>query len=215
MPRIPPTPGLIGYDFGYKPAIFLAVPPRRNAVMNQQTDEDDSGPPSCYSTYLDVIRGVISGMALCGCFSTVISGVTRYFTPSNLLGVNGSFNAIADVPDTSNTVWSTVVGSITLQEVTGSTVRPIDICDGDPIDDPFDANVLLVINCAPDHDFQLQAFMALSVDLGSASQAFASTDFSPETWFSPGDVVTNVVTCTLDGVNYYNNALAGGQLTVL
>ena len=157
----------------------------------------------------------VADMVLCGCFSAVDNidpSIIHYYAPSNLVGVNGVWTLDAISPgDPANTAWTKVIGTVDLQEYSGPPDEPCTV----PIGDPFTSDISLSVQCFPEQNGGLQALMTV-VDLAatSAGPVFASTDFSPETWFQPGDIVANVAHCVLDGLGYYSRPLAEGDLVV-
>lgn len=208
----------MGFDFGVKPAIYLAVSPFGNRLMNQQTDDDIFPILNCWETFGDTMDVAVSGIGLCGCFSDSSVGPgTRYWSSTGWSGVNGIWTLNASNPgDPANTVWQGVIGTITIQEFDGSPTRPAANCDGTEIGSPVTVDIFMNVGCTLDENRGLEAAITASGGPigGTAAQIFASTDFAPETWFQPGMSVPNVVVCTLDGSDYYVNVAADGSLIV-
>lgn len=212
-PRTATIAGWSGFDGGYRRAVSFAKYSGREV-------EDDDGPViipgTCWATYGDILSATVTGVALCGCF-VLFGAPDRFFSATGWTGVNGANMPLAATSpgDPANTGWSGIIGTITLQEFDGSTVRPIANCDGATIGAPFAVDVVLEVTCFASQNGGLQADMVVNALGGTAGQVFESTDHAPETYFQPGDVVPNIVTCTVNGIGYYNHVAAAGNLTIL
>lgn len=103
MNRFPPTLGVVGFDFGFKPAFSVAVLPL-GAVVKQQ--EDDVPLTFCHDRLGDTLDGVVSGVSVCsGCFTTGAGDVKFSFT-----GVNGGATLAWD-----GVKWTVGIGTLTVE----------------------------------------------------------------------------------------------------
>lgn len=131
MPRFPPTLGVVGFDFGTKPAFSVAA-----AIVGVPLKQQDDyqGPP-CLEVYGPSIALVSSLIASCGCYSrfpdfdqkvTILGTVNGSFSLTYVPGTSGFEAWLVDAVDTAtietyDSADGTCSGSITHTEV--ETVR--------------------------------------------------------------------------------------------
>lgn len=131
MPRIPPTPGLVGFDFGYKPAVMLAFPPGKELVKQQGEDERHPCPLN------SSVYALIINFTGCGCIQNIllewvaVTGHTDIDLPDPI-------EIPIITPGTSE--FLAVVGTVTVQKYTASGCAT-------PDGAPFDVDVKLFISC--------------------------------------------------------------------
>lgn len=163
----------------------------------------------CWSRFGNVIEGTFTFVQICGCFIVTQAGQPdRFFMPSNLVGVNGTWDFDAGAPDDpANTIWAKpAIGTIDLQEFDDGT------CAGTPIGDPFTVDVNAQVNCFPESDGGLQALANIPFFDGTSANLVYQSD--PLTFFQPSDVVPNVLQCDVDGLGRFLQAAAKGFFTV-
>lgn len=139
MNRFPPTAGIVGHDFGYKPAFSLAVIPQGVPIRQQQTEEEDFR--SCHDLLGDTLSGAISGILGCGGCYTVTPSPPLFVAfdyTSSFTGINGAFTANWD----GTSQWIATIGSTTVTSYTSTDGT----CSGTPTTST--SNVFLFITCA-------------------------------------------------------------------
>lgn len=171
--RFPPTIGVVGFDFGYKPAFSVAV--GRQLKIKQQ---DDDGPfIRCHQSLGDFILVAISGVLAClDCYS-IDTGSGMQDVKFSLSGVNGSFTALWD----GSAFWTVTIGSATVKFYSSSDGS----CSGDPSESTGD--VILSLSCSGDNLFSALAFAGAAITVG-VFQNLLGTPF--------GDPMNNVLTPT-------------------
>lgn len=133
MKRFPPTAGIIGYDFGTKPAFSVTVGQFLGPIK-QQDDETPDG-PFCHDEIGDHLDVAISGVLPCsGCYTFGGNDYTISWT-----GVNGVFDAVWD---SGLGIWTVVVGSATVTRYVSADGS----CVGFDVDGTADA--VLQVLCA-------------------------------------------------------------------
>ncbi len=137
MPSVssPARIGVVGFDFGTKPAFSLAVPPRNYPI--QQQDPEPVTPLFCHDRLGDTLPCVTAGIVSCGVYIDINTG--QCFIGTILTGVNTAFNVTwnAGLQEWINAS----IGQISTQEVDCDTL--------DPIGDPEVSDVAISVSCDP------------------------------------------------------------------
>ncbi len=107
MKRFPPTVGVVGFDFGYKPAITVATLPVFGTVK-QQVDEEPER--FCHDALGDTINAAVAGVLACaGCYTIDVGGGPFDIKVSFTGSVNGSWAVLWD-----GSQWLVVVDTLTV-----------------------------------------------------------------------------------------------------
>lgn len=144
MNRFPPTLGIVGYDFGYKPAFSVAalvpVP-----FIKQQVDDDKR---NCVDFFGKDLAVAISGVGSCDdCYPFAVGPGLHDGFQISFTGVNGMFTAVWD----GTSSWTVVIGTGTVLHYASGDGT----CTGDP--ETITGNITLLLACTDDNTMSVQA----------------------------------------------------------
>lgn len=135
--RFPPTVGVVGFDFGTKPAFSVAAAIVGVPLKQQQAD-DDAPIQYCHDAWGDNLPVLVAGFDDCGgsCYSTGGPGTKAVV---GFTGISGGYTAVWDGFDR----WTVVVGTLTVQKYIDPDCT---VPDGAPVT----SDVTLTILCSND-----------------------------------------------------------------
>lgn len=155
MNRFPPTLGVVGFDFGLKPAFSVAVVPGHGV---RQQDDGDGVPDyrRCHDVLGDNLDVVVAGVTVCGGCYTINAGGGPQDVHFSFTGVNGSFTAVWDA---FSSTWQVVIGTATVTFY-GSTDGS---CAGETGDST--ADVVLSLTCQGDNTFTATGLAGAAISI--------------------------------------------------